>query len=542
MNSPKAVARVVENFNKSKLNFVQSLADLASREAHVECLRINLVIQLVSPLVTDPNPTIRTNLILLFSRMVGHSEASAKDILKSPHTITQIFECIIKENKYYKKNSMDFIKNICKHSSSIAIPVITKYGGVSAIMICMDDFDLLVRESALQAISSVARHGPEPVVMLVNAGVLSHITICLKEQHVNLKLAALVALESIAKLNPDMAQEIVESSSLPFVISLLEQPCINIKIQRNALTLIRSIVKHSLSLAENAIEADLFPSVLHLMAHPDELTRTHAAQVVSELVKHSVQIAQLVVNAGGIASLMNVIKLSKECSPNSAILAIGFISAMSTLLARVVIQSEVLLLFDNVLESNVGDITKADVVWAIGMIGQHSTEHSREVCARKALCFMIDTVKDSKSGPEIKSKCMNALILVLEKCDNLTTLNNLLNLSTPTAIIKCILNQFIKILSKNAKARRNFIENDNLKMIQELMKIPDSELHKSVQSINCFFPGDIVQIVSGNLPESVMQKVDSYQPKSQCIFYNRSQKSEISNLDNTSFDGELANE
>lgn len=54
--------------------------------------------------------------------------------------------------------------------------------------------------------------------------------------------------------------------------------------------MIKNIVKHSLYLTENAIESNLFPEILLLMAHPDESIRNNSAQVIREVVQHSVQV------------------------------------------------------------------------------------------------------------------------------------------------------------------------------------------------------------------------------------------------------------
>lgn len=52
----------------------------------------------------------------------------------------------------------------------------------------------------------------------------------------------------------------------------------------------KNIVKHSLYLTENAIESNLFPEILLLMAHSDESIRNYSAQVIREVVQHSVQV------------------------------------------------------------------------------------------------------------------------------------------------------------------------------------------------------------------------------------------------------------
>lgn len=73
--------------------------------------------------------------------------------------------------KYYKKNSMNLIKNLTKHSSEFAEIGITECGGIDAILLCMKDFDILVRETTLQAIISVARQDAKLSQLIVDSGI-----------------------------------------------------------------------------------------------------------------------------------------------------------------------------------------------------------------------------------------------------------------------------------------------------------------------------------------------------------------------------------
>lgn len=51
----------------------------------------------------------------------------------------------------------------------------------------------------------------------------------------------------------------------------------------------------------------------------------------------------------------------------------------------------------------------------------------------------------------------------------------------------------LQTLPKNARARRNFLTNGHLKMIQNLKPDIDSDLFKVIQAINCCFPEDVLQ-------------------------------------------------
>lgn len=65
---------------------------------------------------------------------------------------------------------MILVRNLCKHSSTNSEIVIKECGGMESILICLRDFDIFVREAALQAISTIARQDASLSVYIVNSG------------------------------------------------------------------------------------------------------------------------------------------------------------------------------------------------------------------------------------------------------------------------------------------------------------------------------------------------------------------------------------
>ncbi|XP_027841252.1 sperm-associated antigen 6-like [Aphis gossypii] len=523
--SPKVVVQTFDNYAKSQLTFVQNIAELAAKPAYIECLYESHVVKIVLPLVTNINPTVRMNAVLCLVRLAGHSEPCAKQIVCSKNLLSRLLGQLVKENKYYKKNCMNLVKNLCKYSSESTEIVVKECGGIDAILICMKDFDSFVREAAMQAITCITRLDVKISQLIVNYGVLPQIVQCLKEQQQSLKLYALSALDEMAKNNEDLAIKIVDLPTLPHVIHFLMPNFIDKKVQKSALTLIKNIVKHSLYLTENAIESNLFPEILLLMAHPDESIRNNSAKVIREVVQHSVQIAQMVVNSGGIEKLLNVISCSQELSPTPAVLALGYIAAMSPKLALAIIQSQALIHLAAILKSNTDKLTKAGTIWTLGMIGQHSAEHARPILS-EVLKYIMNVYMDSSLDSESRHKCLIALEQILKNCDDFNVLEKLLTPTIPTEIMMFILEKISKILPKNAQARRSFITNGYLKMIQNIKPDINSELFQVIRAVNCCFPEDIIQMVAGDFPETVMKTVDKYVPQSDCIFFNRQLKSD----------------
>jgi hypothetical protein len=87
-----------DNYAKSQLTFIQSITDLAAKPNYVECLYENNVIDIVLPLVTNINPTVRMNAVLSLARLAGNSENCAKQILCSKDLLNRLLGQIIKEN------------------------------------------------------------------------------------------------------------------------------------------------------------------------------------------------------------------------------------------------------------------------------------------------------------------------------------------------------------------------------------------------------------------------------------------------------------
>lgn len=87
-----------ENYAKSQLSFVQTIAELAAKSAYVECLHDSHVVEIVLPLVININPTVRMNAVLCLARLANNSESCANQILCAKSLLNKLFGQISKEN------------------------------------------------------------------------------------------------------------------------------------------------------------------------------------------------------------------------------------------------------------------------------------------------------------------------------------------------------------------------------------------------------------------------------------------------------------
>lgn len=98
----------------------------------------------------------------------------------------------------------------------------------------------------------------------------------------------------------------------------------------------------------------------------------------------------------------------------------------------------------------------------------------------------------------------------MQKCLDMDALELLLQDSPPN-ILKHVVNQFSKLLPKNAKARRTFVMNGSLKKIQEIKSEPESELSNCINIINNCFPDDVVKYYTPGYSEALLERVENYQ-------------------------------
>ncbi|KAF0753290.1 sperm-associated antigen 6-like [Aphis craccivora] len=540
---------IFDTYAKSQLTFVQNFAGQAAKQAYIECLNKSNAVEIVQPLLYDIDPVVRMNAVLGLARLAGNSKKCAKKILCADNLLKSLLGQITTENvrmnddsfknkykvprdnkacsylKTYKKSCMNLIRNISKHLSCSEM-IVKECDGIHAILTCMKDLDVMVREVALQAISSIAGQDPSISQLIIKSGILPQIVQSLKEERHDFKLYALSALSEIAKHNQKLAKQIVDVHTLPNVIIFLSTDYnTDVKLQANTLLLIKNIAKHSLSLTETVVETKLFPEILLLMAHPDESIRYNSAEVVYEVVKYSTQICKMIVTTGGIVSLLNVILKSKEYPSTPAVLALGYISSVSPLLATAVINSKILSGAMNILKQLTAilksdtdeDSLKAGVAWTLEMIGQHSSKHAKSVFTCHAVNAMIDVYINTSPTHEAHHKCKSAIKVILNKSEDFSAIEKLLTPSMPSQIMLHILIQISQMLPKSLKARRNFIINGHLKMIQNLKPDINSHLDYVIKAVNCCFPDNILQMVAGEIPESVLRKLDKFVPNSQCL-------------------------
>ena len=152
----KAVLHVFEDYQKARISFVQTIAELSTRQQNVEALFSAGVMALLKPLLLDVVPSIQQSAALAIGRLASYSEELAQSVADND-IITQLMYSLPKQNRFFKKAACYILKAVAQHSVELAQSVVNA-GALEPLVHCLDEFDPSVKEAAEYALGHIAKH------------------------------------------------------------------------------------------------------------------------------------------------------------------------------------------------------------------------------------------------------------------------------------------------------------------------------------------------------------------------------------------------
>ncbi|XP_074549772.1 sperm-associated antigen 6 [Halichoeres trimaculatus] len=505
--SQRQIIQAFEQYQKSRLQFVQTIADLASRPQNIETLQNAGVMSLLRPLMLDVVPSIQQTAALALSRLADHSDELAEAVVKED-ILPQLVHSLASQNRLYKKAASSVLRAIAKHSPELSQAVVA-CGGVDALVLCLEEFDPGAKEAAAWALGFIARHNASLSQSVVDAGAVPLLVLCLLEPELPVKRIAASTLSDICKHTPELAQTVVESGAIAHLAQMILNP--DAKLKRQVFSALSQISKHSDSLAEMVIEAEIFPAAVVCLRDQDEYVRKNVCTLIREVVKHTPELSQVIVNCGGLAAVIDYLGNCKGNLRLPGIMMLGYVATHSENLAMAVILSKGVPQLSLCLSEEAEHHIKAATVWSIGQIGHHTPEHAKAVATANLLPKLLELYMDASSSEDLQAKSKKALTSILQKCTYLPGLEPLLY-DAPSNILKHVVCQFCKVLPHDSKARRLFVTSGGLKKVQEIEAEPGSALQEHINGINSCFPEEIVRYYSPGYSEVLLERLENYQP------------------------------
>lgn len=88
---------VFDQYQKARLSFVQSVADLSSKAINIDCLEAAGVIDLLRPLLADAVPSIQHMAAITLGKLANHNSRLAHAVVRKD-VLSQLLKNIDKQN------------------------------------------------------------------------------------------------------------------------------------------------------------------------------------------------------------------------------------------------------------------------------------------------------------------------------------------------------------------------------------------------------------------------------------------------------------
>jgi hypothetical protein len=501
----RAVLQPFEEYQKARITFVQTIAELATRSQNIEALHSAGVMSLLRPLLLDTVPSIQQSSALAIGRLANHSEELAESVVQND-IISQLISTLSNQNRFFKKAACYVLRAVAKHSPQLADDVV-KSGALEPLVKCLEEFDPSVKESAAWALGYIAKHNASLANLVVEVRAVDSLILCLQEPEIVLKRAAAQTLSYICQHTEQLAQPVAENGldTITFFLSYNDT-----QLKRNICLLLANITKHSIDLA-NQVMAKLknVQSLLNCLKYPDDIVKKNAAMCICEIVNKSHENATIIANAGGAAILVEFITNIKGDPRLYGILTLGFMAAYKDELALYVIKAKAINQLKDALQNEVHHHIKAAACYALGHIGRHTANTAKEVAEANVLSLMLYHYMASDSSDDLKDKAKKALKKIINVCTHLPALEPLLQVA-PEKILKHILNQYVIHLNNSKPDLKAFVQNGGLQKLQELKKKVSDPLKEKIDMINTYYPQDIVKYYSPDYAANLLQKIDGF--------------------------------
>ena len=167
----KAVIQTFEEYQKCRIMFIQTVAELANRPKHIDSLKSVNVMSLLVPLLSDPVTSIKQSAALAIGRLAKHSKELAKVVVDdNGKIIQQLLESYESHNNFYKKATCFVISSVARHSKELAKKVADNQA-IKFLVNCLYEYDPTVKEAAVWALGYIAQHSEELaklIIMFIN--------------------------------------------------------------------------------------------------------------------------------------------------------------------------------------------------------------------------------------------------------------------------------------------------------------------------------------------------------------------------------------
>lgn len=289
----KAVIQPFEEYQKCRIMFVQTVAELANRPKHIESLRNVNVMELLAPLLSDPVTSIKQSAALAIGRLAKHSRELAKKIVENEgKIISQLLEPYDIQNTFYKKAICFVISSVARHSTELARKVAEpKFGSIKFLVGCLYEYDPTVKEAAVWALGYIAQHSDDLAKQVIFENkAIEYLICCLQEPETNIKRITIQTISHIVKHTTELTEIMVSKSCLDFILFYLKDNDIILK--HKICMCLANMTKNSVTVAKTI--KDKLEDIYHCVTSSDLQIKKSAITLLNEAAMKDAEYAKAI--------------------------------------------------------------------------------------------------------------------------------------------------------------------------------------------------------------------------------------------------------
>lgn len=447
----KAVIQPFEDYHKGRVMFVQTVSKLANIKNHIDSLRSVGVMKLLGPLLSDPVPPIKHCAALTIGRLARNSIDLAKAVVEdNGRIIKQLLNPNNKDNKFYKQASCFVISSVARHSSDLAKKV-TQFNAIKYLVECLEEYDPLVKKSAVWALGYIAQHSDELAKLVTNEpNAIDYLILCLQEPEIKIKSITVQTLSHIAKHSPERTESVNSKENLAFIMFYLKEKDTTLK--HKICTCLANMARNSLIVAQKIVSELQTSIIFECIKSQDFQLQKSSINLLNEIAIRESDLAVTVNSKIEAKEIVNFLRQNKGPARLFTLPLVSTITGHGKDLADAYLNAGVLDPLYNCLtyeviydsekegkekekdrdkEKEVEVEIKSLACKAIASIANHNAETSNKICdygeiPYNLLCIICFT-EFSKKFENLKRNARVALESIIRFTEKIVKLETLLN-------------------------------------------------------------------------------------------------------------------
>ena len=509
---PTSVLTTFTNYQKSRIQFVQSLAELSKRKENFEDITSLGGLLLLRPLITDVVPSIAQTACIALGRLAAESAEISNNIVQLdilPHIIQSMSE----QSRLFKKCASFVLRSLARHTPELAQSVIAN-DGLSALTTVLDDHDPGVKEAGCWALSYISKHTPELATSVADVISLERLIDCVKEPEIALKRISVNCLTQIARQGEELAKRVAakETGLMVHLCPMIDNP--DVLLRRQALACLAQIASGKQELAERILENISLERLIKLLQDNDLLVRVNAVELVKNLVKHSVEIAKLVSNAHAERHLVEFLRDSplevKEGALETILLMASFNEVLASNLLGLTADVVVLEILKNSPEQKL----KTLAIQFLGVVSQYSSEHCSNFNKNGGLAYLLTLLSNKSTRTQQDKEVLKSISNILKNYRDIPGLLALIKgPGLPISVLAILCKRISVYLQSDAHAKKTFAKLRGLEVVWDFKKKTDAGeqgLVGVLEEICGLYPEELLRLFNPDYPAILIRKLADY--------------------------------